>query len=528
MQSGDAQPPVLEYAPPEGRLRRALRRVPKPSGWTLILAVLAGFAVGWVWTDHGVWGASAKFPKGGGSGRLSPDGKRLIVGFDAPFQIYDVPGGRVAHTFGEPGEKIASMKFSPDGSRLATNCGPHPTLIDHPRGSGAGGGEVRIRMGQTDVGFLRLRDAATGKVLGHYVQLDPQGPSPYPTFSPDSRRLVITEQDRAMLYDAATGAALAMLAERDGEEVVGFPFFSPDSRVVAVNIGLRGRVVFRAAADGAPLAEYRVPQEPDLTRAGLINAAFSPDGATFAFQVADQLHLIDPSTGAPRRPPIALDERTWGIGFAPDGKRLLVHTQGARAVMRLIAIDPATGDTVARTPLSSFIGWGIPFQFSPDGRRLILQDSGETLLFDAATLAPLAGPTAPGRRGRGAKATFSPDLTRALTIVAPGRVEVLETSTWRPVSAVDVPLPAPRRQVVDTAFVGDADHVLTSTNGDLTLWRRRRPEAEWGIIALPQCWLAIILTAAFATSAARDVLRFYSPAPETPPSPNAALPHTTA
>ena len=99
-------------------------------------------------------------------------------------------------------------------------------------------------------------------------------------------------------------------------------------------------------------------------------------------------------------------------------------------------------------------------------------------------------------------------------VVVPARVEVFETAGWQRLSSIDVPLAAPlRRQLVEVAFAGDAEHLLTSTNGAVQLWHRRRPEPEWGIIALPQCWLTIALGVALFAFAARDLLRYCSPAP---------------
>ena len=137
-------------------------------------------------------------------------------------------------------------------------------------------------------------------------------------------------------------------------------------------------------------------------------------------------------------------------------------------------------------------------------------------MYDATTLAPLRGPAAfPGPRA--GMTAFSPDFTHAATIVGTARVDVYETSAWQRLSSIDVPLATqPRRQLVQVAFAGDADHVLTSTNGSVDVWRRRRPTAEWGIIALPHFWLAAALTLALVVSAARDVLRFFEPAPQTP------------
>src|SRR5918993_255534 len=135
MAPNEMQTPVLEYARPGGgfarslgrRVGRVLRKLPRPSRWTLVLVLLAGLAAAWLWYDHGVWGLQETWQQAGGpAGRLSPDGKRVVAGFEAPFRMYEIPSGRELLRFGEPGEKAASVQFSPDSSRLITTGGTYP------------------------------------------------------------------------------------------------------------------------------------------------------------------------------------------------------------------------------------------------------------------------------------------------------------------------------------------------------------------------------------------------------------------
>jgi hypothetical protein len=246
--------------------------------------------------------------------------------------------------------------------------------------------------------------------------------------------------------------------------------------------------------------------------ASLFRAAFSPDSKTLALEIDQTLFLIDPATGLPRMPPISLSllcRRTEELIFTPDGARLIVLGDIVPQQI-LIPIDVASGQLGTIVRLRSF-GFRDPPRWSPDGRWLLLNSYDGQFLFDATTLTPHASQPPPRKQF-----TFSPDFARAAVIAGPGRVEIVETKGWQTLSTIDVPLPPSgrARQVVAATFAGDGEHLLTSTNGDLNVWRRRRPEAEWGIIALPQCWAVIVLGMALFLSAARDLLRFVSPAPE--------------
>jgi len=197
--------------------------------------------------------------------------------------------------------------------------------------------------------------------------------------------------------------------------------------------------------------------------------------------------------------------------ISPDGRRLLV-THDARRADALTALDLSTGKPAATTrpvdpPGRSAVTW------SPSGRHiLLLGDSGLEIL-DAVTLRPrrlIAEVSAPF-----AGVTFSPDGSRAIILDRTGaygpRVEFLSAATWNPTSTIADPLGSTHGRFTDAVFVGDAGHVLTSTDqGYVQLWRRRRPEPAWGIVALPQTWVAGVLSLGVLVSVWRDLARFYA------------------
>jgi len=97
------EPPVLDYGHPERRWRRIVRRIPRPSRWTIILFFLSAAAGWWLWADHDAWVAVRSFPSPQGSlvGSLSSDRRLLFTGaggnlgiLSGPFSVFDVATGR--------------------------------------------------------------------------------------------------------------------------------------------------------------------------------------------------------------------------------------------------------------------------------------------------------------------------------------------------------------------------------------------------------------------------------------------------
>jgi hypothetical protein len=71
---------------------------------------------------------------------------------------------------------------------------------------------------------------------------------------------------------------------------------------------------------------------------GASRSALSPDGRTLSFSGGDRLWTYDRWSGRVRGP-YRLRHEVTGLGFSPDGRRLLV----ARRTGRVLLLDPATG-----------------------------------------------------------------------------------------------------------------------------------------------------------------------------------------
>lgn len=506
--------PVLDYGPPERRVARLWRHTPKPSPRTVLLALFAALALWWLRVDHEPWVAVHAFPAGASAtgGHVSPDGRRLIVGNEAgafgmlgPFHVHDVRSGRRELSFGAPFEFARHARFSPDGARIVTVGG----LVEETRLPGGG---WRRTYGST-TSLVRLWDAATGRLvanLGAVGQVSSGTPYPMQVhFAPDGKRLVTLDTEQATLYDATSGAAVAVLEQRgppDGFAFIGDrAFFSPDGSKVAVSTLDYGPVRVRSAADGHVVAEY----QPERGTPGGYNGGFTADGRTFAFAADGRAYGFDAATGRELFPPVVVEGNAARV--APDGRRLLV-TRDAQRADALTALDLSSGMPAATTrpldpPGRSAVTW------SPSGRHLLLLGDSGLEILDGVTLrrrrliaevsAPFAG------------ITFSQDGSRAIILANTGvpapRVELLSAVTWIPTSTIAQPLGLTHGRFTDAIFAGDARHVLTSTDqGYVQLWRRRRPEPAWGVVALPQTWVAGALSLGVLLSVWRDVARFYA------------------
>jgi len=149
-----------------------------------------------VWRSKGVWHHAA----------LSPDGKRVVLGYSTKFQTIDLPDGKVVEWEGV--HTVGAFQFTPDSNGLLV-------------GSGSWGAS-RYTLG------------ADGKPVGeprHY-----QGHSAMVrsiALSADGKRLAAGGADGVVkVWDADSGQELLTLTARDRKAVTHL-FFAADGRLVA-------------------------------------------------------------------------------------------------------------------------------------------------------------------------------------------------------------------------------------------------------------------------------------------------------
>jgi serine/threonine protein kinase/WD40 repeat protein/tetratricopeptide (TPR) repeat protein len=285
---------------------------------------------------------------------ISPGGNRLLtISRGRPFglrdwrgreaRVWDLLTGRPLSVPLPMPRDIYEARFSPDGNWVHLQCveGPGP----------AKGPEVRVwsaTAAQPDTPLVALSLSGT------------------PSFSPDSRRLLLLTNAEVQVWDLATGKqALPPLRAKGG--AYGAEFSRDGKRILT----LQGETCQLWEAETGQPVSKALP----CTRHG-----FSADGTKcFLFyhekKSAEReswegaLQVVDLGTGQPVGPPQKLG-RGAILNVSPAGNAAFVYNQvGGRPRL----INPLTGQMLAALGPDNDSTWQCPFQFSADGQHLWLR-----------------------------------------------------------------------------------------------------------------------------------------------------------
>jgi hypothetical protein len=232
---------------------------------------------------------------------------------------------------------------------------------------------------------------------------------------------------------------------------------------------------------------------------------FSTDGSIFTVADLGWVDWFDASTGTLLASQRAGSEFS-GVWTMPGRSQVITMSPQPAWRIQLELLDPGSSNAIATTqPSSTF---GAKLEWSPDRKQLVVIGDNTHEILNPFTLRRLA--TIGNRGTRYSDHGFSSDgsLYASITGGALCQVEVFDTRDWKRLGVIEDPSHGMKGRFSDAMFIRDNKHLLTAADiGIARLWRLRRPMAAWGIVALPQFWLAAIFTLCFLISLARDAMR---------------------
>ncbi|HEV3256788.1 MAG TPA: hypothetical protein VG013_07915 [Gemmataceae bacterium] len=321
------------------------------------------------------------------------------------------------------GGDVREIAFCPDGKTLAS---------------------------RTDVGVVRLWDAATGKERRTLHEAEEHRVNCI-AFSPDGKTLAGGGFWEGRLWEVATGREVK-IPVRGCEAIT----FCPDGKLLAIGDDHRAVVLW----DLAKAAVRHKLQGNDGTHA----IAFSPDGQTLAVagstpSGAGYIRLWHVATAKAIRRLRGHQGGIASVAFAPDGKTLASGSYDH--TIRLW--DVAAGKEIRRLEK-----WALAVAFSPDGKTLASGGPGGLHLWD-----PQTGKELLRLRGFGSSVmsvAFSPDGKMVATACRDNAVGLWKVPTGEEV----FPMPGPKYPVMSVAFSPDG-RTLAARSADLAvrLWQVR-------------------------------------------------------
>jgi WD40 repeat protein len=286
---------------------------------------------------------------------------------------------------GNPYPYVYAVKFSPDGSMLAS-----------------GGWDRTARLVEMDTLDLRT----TIETGSDYV-FDL-------AYAPDGRRLVGGDA-KLFLWEPATGRKVAEWIAQGRNPLCSFAF-GRDNRHVVAGDSLGRVLVFRG--DGLELVTTWEGHEGKVQ-----DLALSPDGARLASVAADGVCLIRSFPGGEVRHRLRSDAGgTWGVAFDGGGRR--VATVGTDGIVRVWDTD----NGAELLQLAGHTDRIYAVAFHPDGRLLASGSNDNTIrLWDLERGSEVASLL--GHRSYVYGLDFSPDGTTLASASGDNTVRLWSTRT---------------------------------------------------------------------------------------------------
>ncbi|MEO2089549.1 MAG: hypothetical protein ABGY75_08655 [Gemmataceae bacterium] len=426
----------------------------------------------------------------------SPDGKRVAVAVEGAYLVrytdqkqpeaaiftdrtvfvFDTDTGKdLVQLRGQHKQRVASVRFSPNGKRLLTGSWDNTARIwDAATGEhlhALEGHEYSLLTAAFSPDGKRVLTVSTGRRHESYFNKEPTKPGqppaldPGPTDRPAKVGQNVAngsgslsgggEEKLARVWDADTGKLIAALTKsRPAATTFGTRWdptagtFSPDGKRVAVAFGNSIAAVWDAAGG-----------EEKFTLQGhtstLHDVTFSPDGNWVATAAADKTaRLWDAATGAELLVLRGHQSTVYSVRFSPDRRRLLTASEDRTARVW----DATTGDVVAR--LHGHLDGVRYAAFDPDGKRVVTAGDFTARVWTAGPIPDVPRVIRTHTKELTALA-FSPDGAKLLTASKDETARVFDPATGRELLVLGVGREL--GEVRHAAFSVDGKWVVTAS-----------------------------------------------------------------
>ena len=322
---------------------------------------------------------------------FSPDGK-ILAGTDrrtfprtsrndppmdeGVVQLYDTETGQLLNTliatrrtkWGEPRERVESIAFSPDSTKIASGAGHD----------------------------VKLWDVETGENIATFQ--GQKGKVESIAFSPDGTKIAVGADKGVKLLDILTEKHIDLLGAMWNQSVA----FSPDGKTLATASGAGVRLW--EVSTGKSLIGLQ--RHPRIVYA----VAFSPDGLTLASISWSGAEVWEITTGQRiatlgQPPNFAIS-----LAYSPDGTKIVSGSYNMKSIEHTVKLwEVSTGQNLATLP--GHTGFVTAVAYSRDGTLLASGSEDKTVkLWDVETGQNLA--TLQGHGKTINSVAFSPDGTK--------------------------------------------------------------------------------------------------------------------
>ena len=299
---------------------------------------------------------------------FSPDG-RILAGTDrrtfprtsvndppmdeGVVKLYDVTTGQLLNTlvagrrtkWGKPRERVTSIAFSPDSTKIASGAGRNVKLWD-------------IEAGENIATFQVERGSVNSTA-----------------FSPDGTKLVVGSAEGIKLLELPTGEHIYTRQHID----VGELEFSVD--IFSVAFSPDGRKLASASWDGIKFWDVKTGDNLTTlqghTRA-FGSVVFSPDGLTLVSNSVRGAEVWEVATGQHLTTLAGPPNFVASLAYSPDGTRLATGTADARNAEHTVKLwTVSTGENLAT--LHGHTGFVTTVAYSRDGKILASGSEDKTV-----------------------------------------------------------------------------------------------------------------------------------------------------